>query len=213
MNEKPALQREYHIPLPMFQEAFRSFQKKYVFPKNAFLSVILAAIAGVYIHAAIKDNTQTMAYILIVICLAMIVTLWYRPLKIRGSLAEALKELENDIYELKLYDDKLTIRTEDAPKPAEANETEEPAAQTEPESAAAESETEEGFQKLFPETPANADAPEQIPPTEIYLDSNVKFHEYDTYFIVYLVKQNFYVIPKKDFSESEIGQLRAAFRL
>lgn len=207
MSEKPALQRTYHIPLPMFQEAFRNFQKKYVFPKNFVISLILAVIAGVYVHAVIKDNTQTLAYLLIVICLAMIVSLWYRPFKMRKSLAEALKEIESDTYEMKLYSDKLTIRTEDAPKTAE------PAEITEPE-VPQDAETEDagdGFQKLFPDAPA--DAPEEIPPTEIYLDRDVKFHEFTDFFMVYLIKRNFYVIPKKDFSEDEIRQLRQAFSL
>ena len=212
MSEKPALQRTYHIPLPMFQEAFRNFQKKYVFPKNIVITVILAAIAGVYIQAAVKDNTQTMAYLLIVVCIAMILILWYRPLKMRRSLAEALKEIESDTYELTLYSEKLTIRTEDAPQPEEEtdvpeNQKTDPASETE----TAPDGQGDGFQQLFDEKPA--DAAEPIPATEIYFDGNVKFLEYTEFFMVYLVKQNFYVIPKKDFSEDEISKLRAAFKL
>lgn len=216
MSEKPALQRTYHIPLPMFQEAFRNFQKKYVFPKNIVITVILAVIAGVYIQAAVKDNTQTMAYLLIVVCIAMILILWYRPLKMRRSLAEALKEIESDTYELTLYSEKLTIRTEDAPQPETEQEVPEETSEDQKADAAPETETApesqgDGFQQLFDEKPAGAAEP--IPATEIYFDGNVKFLEYTEFFMVYLVKQNFYVIPKKDFSEDEISKLRAAFKL
>ena len=41
----------------------------------------------------------------------------------------------------------------------------------------------------------------------------MKIHEYPEYFLVYLDRSNFYVIPKKDFSEDETAQLRKIFRL
>ena len=50
-----------------------------------------------------------------------------------------------------------------------------------------------------------------MPPTEITFGTGVKIHEFADYFMVYIVKQNFYVIPKKDFSESEIKQLGEVF--
>ena len=210
MSEKPALQRSYHIPLPMFQDAFRNFQKKYVFPKNIVISMILAVIAGVYVQAVVRDNTQTIAYLLIVVCLAMIMILWYRPFKMRKSLAEALREIESDTYERQLFAQKLTIRTEDAPEPA-ADESSEIAEAAEELPADPGQPDQDGFQQLFPET--GADAAEAVPPTEIYFDADVKFLEFAEYFMVYLIKRNFYVIPKKDFSEDEILQLRKAFRL
>lgn len=209
MTEKPTLKRSYHIPLEMFMEAFRNFQKKYVFPQNYVLTAVLIAVACVYIRAVILDNTKTIAYLVVVFCLAFILSIWYRALKLRRSLRDALKEIENDVYEVQLFSDKLTIRTEDAPAPAaESAEPEDKPAEEVP---AEEAEGSDGFQQIFPEKPA--EPVQSIPPTEIYFDDRVKFHEFAEFFMVYMVKQNFYVIPKKDFSEDEISQLRKAFKL
>ena len=207
-NKTPLLERSYHIPLAMFDDAFRNFQKKYVYPQNFLLTAVLLVIAGVYIHAVIKDNTQTLAYILILTCLAVILVRWYRTLKLRRSVHDALKEVEQDTYALSVFEDGLEIRTEDAPAAEKsAPEAEVPA---EPENADGEKPDGNGFQQLFPEEPAED---EPIPPTEIRFGNGVKIHEYPEYFLVYLVRSNFYVIPKKDFSEDETAQLRKIFRL
>lgn len=198
---KPILTRSYHIPLAMFDDAFRAFQKKYVYPQNILLTAVLLAIAGVYVHAALKDNTQTLAYLLIVACVAIILVRWYKTFKLRRSVHEALKDVEQDTYELSVYDEGLVIRTKDAPKPA----AEETPAEPEPEASAAEEKPENGFQQLFPEEPADA---EQIPPTELPFGTGLKILEFPEYFMAYVVKQNFYVIPKKDFSDDEIAKLK-----
>ena len=188
---KPILTRSYHIPLAMFDDAFRAFQKKYVFPQNILLTAVLLAIAGVYVHAALKDNTQTLAYLLIVACVAIILVRWYKTFKLRRSVHEALKDVEQDTYELSVYDEGLVIRTKDAPKPAVAEET---SAEPELEASAAEEKPENGFQQLFPEEPA--------------FGTGLKILEFPEYFMAYVVKQNFYVIPKKDFSDDEIAKLK-----
>ena len=202
---KPILSRSYHIPLSMFDDAFRAFQKKYVYPQNLLLTVVLLAVAGVYVHAAMRDNTQTLAYLLIVACIAIILVRWYRTFKLRRSVHEALKDVEQDTYELSVYDEGLVIRTKDAPKPA----AEEPA-EAEPEPSAAETKPENGFQQLFPEEPADR---EPVPPTELPFGTGLKLLEFPDYFMAYVVKQNFYVIPKKDFSDDEIEKLRQVFKI
>lgn len=202
---KPILSRSYHIPLSVFDDAFRAFQKKFVYPQNLLLTVVLLAVAGVYVHAAVKDNTQTLAYLLIVACIAIILVRWYRTFKLRRSVHEALKDVEQDTYELSVYDEGLVIRTKDAPKPAA-----EESAEAEPEAPAAEAKPENGFQQLFPEEPADRDP---VPPTELPFGTGLKLLEFPDYFMAYVVKQNFYVIPKKDFSGDEIEKLRQVFKI
>ena len=204
---KPLLKRSYHIPLSMYDDAFLRFQKKFVYPQNLLLTAVLLVIAGVYVHAAIKDPTQTIAYLLIVVCIAIVLIRWYRTFKLRRSVHDVLKDVEQDTYELSVYDDGMLIRTMDAPQPEN-----EPAADAEPESEpdASAEQTENGFQQLFPEEPAEQ---EPVPPTEIPFGMGLKLLEYPDYFMAYIVKKNFYVIPKKDFSEDEILQLRKLFRI
>lgn len=197
---KPILTRSYHIPLAMFDDAFRAFQKKYVYPQNILLTAVLLAIVGVYVHAAVKDNTQTLAYLLVVACIAVILVRWYRTFKLRRSVHEALKDVEQDTYELSVYDEGLVIRTKDLPKPVE-----EATAEAEPEAPDTAEKTENGFQQLFPEEPADS---EPVPPTELPFGTGLKIMEFPEYFMAYVVKQNFYVIPKKDFSDDEIAKLK-----
>lgn len=201
------LKKNYHIPLELFDGAFRDFQKKYAFPQNILLTVILLAVAGVYVHAVIKDSSQTLAYLLIVACIAVVLVRWYKTFKLRRAVHDALKEIESDTYEMTLYAEGLTIRTEDAPaevstENAETVENKADSAEKKPEG--------NGFQQLFPDEPAQR---EPVAATEISFGNDVKIHEYADYFMVYLVRQNFYVIPKKDFSENEIKILRDTFHV
>lgn len=196
-NEKPLLERRYHIPLSMFQEAFRSFQKKYVYPRNLVLTVVLAAVAGVYVKALVDDPSQKLGYLLIVACAAMILITWYNTFKLRRSLNEALREVENDTYEMQLFSDRMTVLARDPESAADAVSVQ----QEEP--AAADG---TGFQQIFPEEPAS-DAAEQAP-TEIHFGKNVKLHEYDSFFMVYVVRQNFYLLPKQEFTAEEQGLIR-----
>ena len=202
-QDTPVMERRYHISLQMFDDAFRAFQKKYVFPRNAVISVILLALAGVYVHAILRDSSNTLAYLLCVACVAIVLNTWYNPLKLRRAVHNALKDIEQDEYRLRVYPDGLIVSTEDVPAAAVAAEEEEES--PEPEA----KESGNGFEEIFPETPASAAEP--VEPTEIPFGRDVKIHEFPEYFMVYLVKRNFYVIPKKDFSESEISQLRELF--
>ncbi len=209
-NGKPVMTRSYHIPLAMFDDAFVNFQKKHVFPANILLTIVLLAIAGVYIHAAVKDSSNTLVYLLIVACFGIILVRWYKTFKLRRAVHDALKEVESDIYTLSVFEDGLIIHTEEAPQddasaaaPEETQEAEESPA--EPEASGG-----NGFQKIFPEEPVQR---EPVEDTEITFGPDVKIYDFPEYFMVYLVKRNFYVIPKKDFSEDETGTLKKLFQL
>lgn len=205
---KPIISRSYHIPLPMFDDAFSRFQKKYVFPANILLTVVLLAIAGVYIHAAVKDNSNTLVYLLIVVCFAIILVRWYRTFKLRRAVHDALEEIGSDTYTVSFYEDGLVIHTEEA-QPAKEEDAE-PAA-VEPEQPEAESPADEsGFRKIFPDEPVQN---EPVEDTEITFGPDVKIHDFPEYFMVYLVKRNFYVIPKKDFSADETETLKKLFHV
>ena len=199
-NEKPLLERRYHIPLSMFQEAFRSFQKKYVYPRNIILTAVLAAVAAVYVKAILDDPSQKLGYLLVVACAAMILITWYNTFKIRRSLNEALREIENDTYEMKLWSDRMAILAKD-PEGGDYVVSEQKPEQP------AEDADGNGFQQIFPEAPAE-DGP-LLEPTEIRFGKNVKLHEYGSFFMVYVVRQNFYLLPKQEFTAEEQNLIRS----
>lgn len=203
-NGEPLLSKSYHIPLSLFDKAFRAYQKKYVYPRNIVMSCVFGGIAAVYAIAAFKDPENTLAYILIVVCVAMILNMWYNPMKVRRNLMESLKELENDIYHFSLFENCATISTEDTPKPVESVETDADAQETEISAEPIPETDSDGFNQLFEET----ESAEPIPETELPFDLSLKIHEFDDFFMFYLIKRNFYVVPKAEFSEDELKLLR-----
>ncbi|MCQ2434302.1 MAG: YcxB family protein [Oscillospiraceae bacterium] len=213
-NGEPLLQKSYHIPLPLFDKAFRSFQKKYVYPRNIVLTIILAAIFAVYARSAFKEPDNTLVYVLLVICLAMILIIWYNPMKLRRSLMQSLKGLENDVYHLTLYEDGVTIGTEDAPDAEEPDSVEtvesdiDSDAPVDFEDAEDLPADDDGFRPIFDGEEAKAAKKEPIPETELPFGAGLKIHEFDEFFMLYLVKHNFYVVPKKDFTDAEQTMLR-----
>lgn len=206
-NTPPLLQKSYHIPLPLFEKAFRAFQKKYVYPRNIGITIVLAMVAIVYIDAAVQDSTNTMAYLLLVLCVALIFITWYNPLKLRRALLRSLAELENDTYHLTVYAEGLVIGTEDAA----ASDAERLPAEPVADASAPEPDA-DGFVPLFEGEAATASV-EPIPETELPFGAGLKLLEYETFFMVYLVKHNFYVIPKEDMTQAELQILRKAFQI
>lgn len=182
------LTKQYHIPYEMFRSAFIAFQKKYVYPRNYLLMAIFLLIAFIYAYfTAVGTEQQRPLYCMIImVCVIMCGFQWYNPRKIRRNLMESIRELEQDLYEFRLYPEYMEIGTI-LPEEDLASETQEADA-------------------LFEDVPA-----ENFSGTRIYYSKALKITEYREFFIVYMVKANFYILPKKAFSEEEIEVLRTEF--
>lgn len=221
LEREPMIQRSYHIPMELFKKAFIAFQKKYVYPRNWLLTAVVAAVAIVYLDSVTQNPSNYMAYVLLAVCLAMIAILWFNPKKVRKNLFASLSELENDTYHVRFYEDGMTIATEEIPLPAAESETstavetnEKSAAELDTQTEAAPEENNadtNGFQPVFDGENAENAQPESIEPTVISFHKNVKVLEYQEFFMVYLVKQMFYVIPKSEFTDDELIRLRCLF--
>lgn len=192
MEEK--IQREYSIPFELFAKAFTLFQHKFVYPRCWCITVLLGAVIAVYVSAALKDPTNTMTYLLIFACLAVIFIQWFNPRKIRRQLLAAIRELGDETYRLTVEQEQLTIATI-LPEP-EAEE---------PEEEAREAAGGDGFHDIFPEEPP------RLEDTVIPFGKHVKILETQELFLVYQVRSMFYVIPKDAFSPEENRQLSALF--
>ncbi|MDD5947000.1 MAG: YcxB family protein [Oscillospiraceae bacterium] len=209
-DREPMLQKSYHIRLELFQKAFVNFQKRFVYPRNWLLTTVLCAIALIYLDSVIKNPSNHLAMLLIVVCVAMITILWVNPKKVRKTLFASMKELENDTYHVCFFEDGMTIRTEDAAAP-ETEETASEEEMTEPQADAEGADATNGFNPLFDTDDVKPIQTDAIEPTEIRFQGNVKVYEYSDYFMVYLVKQMFYVVPKEAFTEDEIIRLQLIF--
>lgn len=199
MNDKPLLTKKYSINSGLYENAFVTFQKKFVYPRNWIMTAVFAAIAVYNLITFIKDTT-TAGIIFVLICAACIVSIWASPFKIRRNLMKAINDfVVNDIYEMELHEDKIFIRTLPNDNPEQV--------ETEPETNKNISETTE--EEDFFATPV--DNPE-VQQTEIRFDnSTLRIIEKNDYYMLYLMKSIFYVIPKKDFSNDEINAISQLF--
>lgn len=206
MNEPILIEQEYQIPLSMFDRAFCSFQKRFVYPRNFVITGILLAVIIIYVRAAILDPSNTMAYLLIVASAAVICIQWFNPRKIRRNLMTSLKELEGDQYRMTLTQGELRIGTILTAEKLAAAAEDEPEAEKTPEEPA--SQPDDGFQDVFDEAPAQPDIAETILP----LDAQLTVTEQDEFFMIYQKKSMFYVLPKQGFSQEELTLLCQTLR-
>ncbi len=185
---QPLLTKQYHIPYEMFRNAFIAFQKKYVYPRTYAMMALLLAVAGIYSYYVVTgtDSQRPLYCMIIMFCLVLFALQWLCPRRIRRRLMEAIRDLEEDLYELHLYPEYLEIGTI---LPEEAI-----------------SEEQEEADALFDDAPEG-----NFSGTRIHFSNVVKITEYSEFFIVYIKKSNFYVVPKKDFSEAEQNRMRDTF--
>lgn len=184
----PLLRKQYHIPVEMFRNAFVAFQRKFVYPRNYVMMGIflLAGVIYAWQVTQCSEQQRPIYCMIVVFCILMIGFQWYHPRKVRRNLMDAVKELEEDLYEFRLFPEYLEIGT------------------ILPEDEL----TEEQVQAdaLFED-----EAQENFSGTRLHYSKSMKVMEYKDFFIVYMVKVNFYVIPKNAFTEEEIELLRSEF--
>ncbi len=188
LSTTPILTKQYHIPIEMFRNAFIAFQRKYVYPRNYLIMAVFLMAGIIYAYQiTVATEQQRPIYCMIVLfCILMIGLQWFNPRKVRRNLMNAVRELENDLYEVRIFSEYLEIGTI---LPDEEV-----------------SEEQEQADALFEDAPQ-----ENFSGTRLHYGKFMKVTEYRDFFIVYMVKVNFYVLPKKEFSEEEIKKLRETF--
>lgn len=186
--EEKLLEKEYSIPYEIFGEAYTEFQKKYVNKRSYILMGIFIALGLVYVWSAIKDP-NTLAYLLMVVCFAFAGINWYNPKRIRRTLMEGIKGLEDEKYRFELFESHIEISTL-IPEKEDENDKENDI----------NSELEE---ELF------GDSPDEVSESsKLYFNDRLKISEKDNFFMLYQLKELFYVVPKSDFSAEELEIFR-----
>lgn len=181
--------KRYSVPYEMFVEAYTVFQKKYVYPRNYIMCGLLLVLAiGNIINIAL-GNSQTLGIVLVFACLALVAVNLYNPKKIKRNLLESIKGIENDVYTLDILPDKMVVGT--VLEPIDENEEKQP----------------EEYEEVFGEV----EAQEEIKESEIYLDNRLRVTERSEFFIIYIKKSMFYIIPKNIFTDEEISKFAMYF--
>ncbi|MEE0186595.1 MAG: YcxB family protein [Oscillospiraceae bacterium] len=187
MEDEALVKKRYSIPYELFGEAFTVFQKKFVFPRNRVMSVLLLIFAAGNVLNIMYGNGETIGYVLVLVCIALAFINWYNPRKLKRNLMESVKGIENDVYTLTIYPERIVIGT--VLEPEKEKETEE-------------------YEEVFGEIPMKED----IADTEIYLNKNVKVIERKNFFMIYIKKSMFYVVPKETLTQEEIEIMNLHFQ-
>ena len=187
MEDEALVKKRYSIPYELFGEAFTVFQKKFVFPRNRIMSVLLLILAAGNVLNIMYGKGETIGYVLVLVCIALAFINWYNPRKLKRNLMESVKGIENDVYTLTIYPERIVIGT-----------VLEPEKEKEPEE----------YEEVFGEIPVKED----IADTEIYLNKNVKVIERKNFFMIYIKKSMFYVVPKEPLTQDEIEIMNLHFQ-
>lgn len=100
--------------MDIFKAGYKTYQKKYVYPKNYIFMGIFIILAANFVYGAAKAPDNLLAYLLIVICLAMAFREWYNPRKMRQRVTEMVKEMGEPVYKLTVGEDFIEFSTENA---------------------------------------------------------------------------------------------------
>lgn len=120
MEENIKLEKEYKIPVDVFREGFRAYQKKTVLAKSRIYAGIFLVLAANFVYGAVKAPDNYLAYLLIVVCLFMAFRQWYNPRKARRSYVESFAELGDPAYRISVADTYAEIATVSAAPAVEA---------------------------------------------------------------------------------------------
>lgn len=177
----PNLSVSYDIKNNEEEEAFIAYQKKYILKSNVLKTVAFGILAILFIYQIVNAPDNFASWLCFVVCLAVIFIVWYNPIKIRKTLMQSLKPLEDDRYIFKLYENKFSIETV-IPQ--------------------------EEIDEAIKEGEEPTKIPPRV---FDFSDTGLSVMEKKDMFIIFLKKESIYVLPKRCLTESEIKELRYVF--
>lgn len=195
MEEKYRLEKEYSIPPEMFDEAYKAYQKKFVYKKSCIFMCLFLVLAADFVYAAVKQPSNTMAYLLIVVCIALAFREWHNPRFIRRRLSDTVRSMGKVVYKIGVGSGFVDISTvdmgfDDEDDVDDAADTEISADDDD------DNDISENEQDMFPEK------------SRINTDDGYRLLEYDDFFLLMQDKKVFYILPKTGFSEDELQIIR-----
>lgn len=175
------LEKTYRISADIFREGFKAYQKKYVYPKNYAFTGIFLVLTANFVYGAVKAPDNYFAYLLIVICIALIVREWFNPRKMRRIFLDTIQEMGDIEYRLRIGENFAEFSTIEQEKVENSVDKEEDY-------------TDEAVDVL---------------PTRINCGKDMKILEYNKFFLLVNGKSMFYIIPKENFSSVETEIIRS----
>ncbi len=186
MEENYKLEKVYKVPHETFKEAYKAFQKKYVYPKSIIFTILFLILAADFVYAAVKAPDNKLVYLLIMVCIAFAFREWYNPRRLFLNISETMKALGEPEYKMGIADDHIDISTVSLPD-------------------------EDGEENDEEDTDLT-DLPDEFDPmpekTVVKLDDSYGLLEYEKFFLIMEGKKMFYILPKEGFSEKELEIVR-----
>ncbi len=230
--ENYRIHKVYKITADVFRKGFAAYQKKFVYPKSYLLMAVFFILALNFVYGAVNAPDNYFAYIMIVLCLALMIREWFNPRKLRRVMTDAVRELEQE-YKFVLADDYVEFSTiqreyvENFPENQGDNIPEENDSDDSTKLSTIQRENVENSHENqggnVSEENSNDDSTElstiqrgdvensqdfeNVPPSKITLD-NLQILEYDDFFLFLNGKIMFYIVPKSVFSDSELNIIR-----
>lgn len=204
MEENYTLEKEYAVSPDIFDKAYKSYQKKFVYLKSYIFMGIFLLLAADFIWAAAKNPGNTLVYLLIVVCIALAFREWHNPRFIRRRLYETVRDMGKVVYKIGVGDGFIDISTVDDGTSGDDEDGEDGDSGKNAEEASAEkAEDTEENDDISPEA-------EELMPEKSRLNTkeNYSLLEYDEYFLLMQGKEIFYILPKAGFSEDELEIIR-----
>lgn len=101
----------YSIPAEYYEAGLHAYQKRYVMRRNYILMAFFGVLFLSFVFASVKDPTNRVSYVLMMVCLAMVFVLWYTPRKQRRMVIDAVREMAGEQYTAEHDGKELCIRT------------------------------------------------------------------------------------------------------
>lgn len=193
---------KYSIKFEEYEQGFKSFQQKYVYPKNIVFSIIFFIVILLYAQQIFIDVKNGMSWILMGVCIAFVAILWYNPYKIRRNLMKSISEITEDEYKMEIYSDRVIIYTI-TERPLEIEH------EVDANDINAELIVNENGELIEKSDDFN----NEIEPKTINFEYDLpEILEKKDMFIIYLKKQMFYIIPKRNLFPEQCNNIRDIFR-
>lgn len=125
--ENIKLKKSYKIPAEIYRESYKAYQKKYVYPKKYLLCGIFLILAANFVYGAAKAPDNLLAYLLIMVCIALAAAQIYNPVQVRRRIIDTIAGMGEIVYSITVADEYIEIATESYAENSEDDELPEPA--------------------------------------------------------------------------------------
>ncbi|MDE7364755.1 MAG: hypothetical protein K2N27_07745 [Ruminococcus sp.] len=100
MENNIKLEKTYKISADIFRDGITAYQKKFVYPKSYVFMCVFLVLTANFVYGAVKAPDNQLAYLLVVVCLALAIREWYNPRKMKRNILDTLRQMGESEYKI-----------------------------------------------------------------------------------------------------------------